>query len=98
VASPKEAHVSILLLARSFTIATLIGAGDVMMHETDTIQPINQETAGTLKVTRPSERETMLARTFDAPRQLVFDALTQPELLRRWFGPTGWSLVVCETS
>jgi hypothetical protein len=69
--------------------------GDAMMHETDRIQPIDQETAETLKVTRPSARETVLARTFDAPRQLVFDALTQPDLLKRWYGPRGWSLVVC---
>ena len=30
------------------------------------------------------------------PRRLVYDAFTQPELLKRWFGPRGWSLVVCE--
>jgi hypothetical protein len=35
-------------------------------------------------------------RVFDAPRRLVFDAFTKPELLKRWFGPHGWSLVVCE--
>ena len=39
----------------------------------------------------------MLRRVFDAPRELVFDAFTQPELLRRWMlGPPGWSMVVCE--
>jgi len=27
---------------------------------------------------------------------MVFDAFTKPELLKRWFGPLGWSLVVCE--
>src|SRR5215813_7984905 len=37
-----------------------------------------------------------MKRVFDAPRSLVFDALTKPELLKRWYGPTGWSLVVCE--
>ncbi len=51
---------------------------------------------GTLKVALPTEREVVLTRVFDAPRRLVFDALTKPELLRRWFGPRGWSLVVCE--
>src|SRR5712691_7085974 len=51
---------------------------------------------GTLKVTTPTDREILLTRVFDAPRSLVFDALTQPELLKRWFGPRGWSLVVCE--
>jgi uncharacterized protein YndB with AHSA1/START domain len=51
---------------------------------------------GTLKVTTPSQREIVLTRVFDAPRHLVWDAFTKPELLKRWFGPRGWSLVVCE--
>jgi uncharacterized protein YndB with AHSA1/START domain len=51
---------------------------------------------GTLKVTLPTDREIVLTRVFDAPRQLVFDAFTKPELLKRWFGPHGWCLVVCE--
>jgi uncharacterized protein YndB with AHSA1/START domain len=51
---------------------------------------------GTLKVTTPSDREIVLTRVFDAPRQLVFDALSKPELLKRWFGPHGHSLVVCD--
>ena len=51
---------------------------------------------GTLKVSLPTEREVVLMRVFDAPRRLVFDALTKPELLKRWFGPRGWSLAVCE--
>lgn len=51
---------------------------------------------GTLKVTTPSDREIVLTRVFDAARHLVWDAFTRPELLKRWFGPRGWSLVVCE--
>jgi uncharacterized protein YndB with AHSA1/START domain len=51
---------------------------------------------GTLKVTTPSDQEIVMTRVFDAPRHLVFDAFTKPELLKRWFGPRGWSLVVCE--
>jgi uncharacterized protein YndB with AHSA1/START domain len=51
---------------------------------------------GTLKVTTPTDREIVMTRVFDAPRHLVFDAFTKPELLKRWFGPRGWSLVVCE--
>jgi uncharacterized protein YndB with AHSA1/START domain len=38
-----------------------------------------------------------MSRVFDAPRRLVFDALTKPELFKRWFGPQGWSLAVYET-
>src|SRR5438552_16966956 len=51
---------------------------------------------GTLKVTTPGDREIVLTRVFDAPRRLGFDAFSKPELLKRWFGPRGWSLVVCE--
>ncbi len=52
---------------------------------------------GTLKVTTPTDREIVMTRVFDAPRRLVFDAMTKPELLKRWFfGPPGWSLAVCE--
>ena len=51
----------------------------------------------TLKVTTPTDREIAMTRVFDAPCRLVFDALTKPELLRRWLlGPPGWSMVVCE--
>src|SRR5207302_8861372 len=42
------------------------------------------------------DREIEMTRVFDAPRNLVWDAFTKPELLKRWFGPRGWSLVVCE--
>jgi uncharacterized protein YndB with AHSA1/START domain len=51
---------------------------------------------GTLKVTTPTDREIVLTRVFNAPRHLVFEALSKPELVKRWFGPRGWSLVVCE--
>jgi uncharacterized protein YndB with AHSA1/START domain len=49
-----------------------------------------------LQITTPTERELVMSRVFDAPRSLVFDALTKPELLKRWYGPRGWSLTVCE--
>jgi uncharacterized protein YndB with AHSA1/START domain len=36
-------------------------------------------------------------RDFNAPRQLVFDAFTKPELVKRWLlGPDGWTMPVCE--
>ncbi len=43
-----------------------------------------------------SDRDIVITRTFAAPRRRVFDAHTRPDLLRRWFGPHGWRLVVCE--
>ena len=52
---------------------------------------------GALTLTTPTDREIVMTRAFDAPRKLVFDAMTKPELLKRWFfGPPGWSLEVCE--
>ena len=51
---------------------------------------------GTLAVATPGQCEIVLTRVFNAPRKVVFDAFTKPELLKRWFGPRGWSLVVCE--
>jgi uncharacterized protein YndB with AHSA1/START domain len=50
-----------------------------------------------LQVTTPSDREIAMTRVFDAPRRLVFDAWTKPDLLRRWLGVrAGWTMVVCE--
>ena len=52
---------------------------------------------GKLQITTPSDREITFTRVFDAPRKLVFDAWTKPELLKRWlYGPNGWSLEICE--
>lgn len=51
---------------------------------------------GTLKVETRGDREIVMTRVFDAPRELVFRALTTPELLKRWFGPHGWTLAECE--
>ena len=49
------------------------------------------------KVSTPSDLEILVERDFDAPRQLVFDAFTKPELVRRWLlGPDGWTMPVCE--
>ena len=51
----------------------------------------------TLKVTTPSDREIALTREFNAPRQLVWDAHTKPELVKKWLlGPPGWSMPVCK--
>lgn len=47
-------------------------------------------------VTTPSEREIHIERVFDAPRNRVFAAYTDPELIPRWWGPHGTSTVVDE--
>ena len=48
-------------------------------------------------ITAHGDREIVVVRVFAAPRRLVFDAYTQPELVRKWLlGPDGWSMPVCE--
>jgi uncharacterized protein YndB with AHSA1/START domain len=52
---------------------------------------------GKLQVTTPSDREIAMIRTFDAPRTMVFEAFTKPELIKRWLGVFGnWKFEVCE--
>jgi uncharacterized protein YndB with AHSA1/START domain len=52
---------------------------------------------GSFRITTPTDREVLVERDFDAPRRLVFDAFTKPELVRRWLlGPDGWTMPVCE--
>ena len=51
---------------------------------------------GTLDVVARGDREIVMTRDFDAPRTLVFDAFTKPDLVRRWLlGPDGWTMPVC---
>ena len=52
----------------------------------------------TFTVTTPSDQEIRMTRVFNAPRQLVFDAMTKPEHVRRWWGclGDGYSVPVCE--
>ena len=51
----------------------------------------------TINITTPSDTEIVMTRVFNAPRRLVFDAWTRPELLKRWLvGPSGWTMPVCE--
>jgi uncharacterized protein YndB with AHSA1/START domain len=49
---------------------------------------------GSATVKFPSDREVLVTRQFDAPAELVFDALTKPEHVRVWFGAK--ELEVCE--
>jgi uncharacterized protein YndB with AHSA1/START domain len=40
-----------------------------------------------MKVTLPSDTEILITREFDAPREVVFKAMTDPNLIPRWWGP-----------
>jgi uncharacterized protein YndB with AHSA1/START domain len=49
------------------------------------------------KVSFPSDREVNVTRQFNAPRELVWEAYTTPEIVERWLlGPPGWTMPVCE--
>lgn len=50
----------------------------------------------TLKISTPSDLEFAMTREFDAPRHLVFDAMTKPEYIKRWLGGAEWTLSSCE--
>ena len=52
----------------------------------------------TFTVTTPSDHEIRMTRLFDTPRHLVFEAMTKPEHVRRWWGclGDGYSVPVCE--
>jgi uncharacterized protein YndB with AHSA1/START domain len=50
-----------------------------------------------LEVSTPTDREIVMTRAFNAPRERVFAAFTKPELIARWLlGPDGWSMLVCD--
>ena len=49
----------------------------------------------TLSVTTPSDREIVLTRTFNAPRRLVWEAVTKPEHVRKWYGCSAMTLAEC---
>nr|WP_240687399.1 SRPBCC domain-containing protein [Amycolatopsis suaedae] len=49
-----------------------------------------------LRVTASGSTDLVLTRAFAAPASLVFAALTEPGLLRRWHGARGWHLTTCE--
>jgi uncharacterized protein YndB with AHSA1/START domain len=52
---------------------------------------------GATTFTTPSDREVVMTREVEAPRELVFDAWTKPEHVQQWMlGPSGWTMPVCE--
>ena len=71
------------------------------------VKPIDEAAAwlqgyrnpGTLELSKPSDCEFQIRRMFAAPRESVFAAFTEPELLKRWFfGKPGGTLAVCDVA
>jgi uncharacterized protein YndB with AHSA1/START domain len=50
------------------------------------------EKTGGVTVTLPSDLEIVMTRVLDAPRELVFEALTTCEHVKRWWGPRNTEL------
>lgn len=52
---------------------------------------------GNMQLSTPGDREIVMSRVFNAPKHLVYEAFTKPELLKRWLGVhNGWKLTLCE--
>ena len=58
----------------------------------------DQQTTNKAEVRREGDREIIVERVFDAPRDLVFKAFTDPELIPEWWGPHDTETVVDKNS
>ena len=52
--------------------------------------------SGTATVTLPTDEQILITRAFDAPRHLVYEAWTTPELVRRWWHANRGEMTICE--
>jgi uncharacterized protein YndB with AHSA1/START domain len=52
--------------------------------------------SGTAKVTLPTDEQILITREFDAPRHLVYEAWTTPELVKRWWNAKRGEVSVAE--
>ena len=52
--------------------------------------------SGSAVVTLPEDKQILITREFDAPKELVYKAYTTPELVRRWWHANRGEMTVCE--
>jgi uncharacterized protein YndB with AHSA1/START domain len=52
--------------------------------------------SATASVTLPTDDQILITREFDAPRELVYRAWTEPDLVRRWWHANRGEMTVCE--
>lgn len=52
--------------------------------------------SGAARRLQPEEEALVISRIFDAPRDLVFKAWTEPERMKNWWGPKDFTLPVCK--
>src|SRR6185437_5771141 len=57
---------------------------------------MNVRTSRSAKVTLPTDEQILVTREFDAPRHLVYKAMTTPQLVRRWWRAKRGEVTVCE--
>ncbi len=57
---------------------------------------MNVTTSRSAKLTLPTDEQILIKREFDAPRHLVFRAMTTPELVRRWWHAKRGEVTACE--
>jgi uncharacterized protein YndB with AHSA1/START domain len=57
---------------------------------------MNVTTSRSAKLTLPTDEQILVTREFDAPRHLVFTAMTTPELVRRWWHAKRGEVTACE--
>jgi len=70
-----------------------LARGNFVQGWTHFTSALKQFVEGTTKV---AEKEVVITRVFDAPRELVFRAWTDPKLMAQWWGPKGFTNPVCE--
>jgi uncharacterized protein YndB with AHSA1/START domain len=54
------------------------------------------EAKSSAATTEASDDEFLISRVFDAPRELVWKAWTEPERVTQWWGPRGFTNPICE--
>jgi uncharacterized protein YndB with AHSA1/START domain len=52
--------------------------------------------SGTATVTTPTDTQILITREFDAPKHLVYKAVTTPDLIKRWWNAKRGEVTVCE--
>ncbi|MCB9859205.1 MAG: SRPBCC domain-containing protein [Phycisphaeraceae bacterium] len=61
------------------------------------LAPGSDAVSNVLTIALPNEHDIIFSRNFDAPRDLVWKAMTDPDMLRQWvFLPPGWEMTMCE--
>src|SRR5690606_36277096 len=71
---------------------SMTSSGNCSMRRTSMDEIRKSEANAATAVTRQSERELIITRTFHAPARLVFDAWSKPELLMRWWAPKSFGI------